>query len=307
MRSRKAGQEWGPVFIGGDGRSGTTLVSVVLNAHPDLAVGPELHFRGPSNLGPYVVKCLELLLSDDSRTRGKGLKENPELRAGVQFAKRCARFGLSFDEQLKAIVKFMEEEDEQIESFESRSHLISILGGVAAEKKGASGWGIKIMRDIAVARKYSSEWPSARFLHVVRDGRDVAASQLREHGTWGYGDIEEAGKAWVKLLETVETQSKRLRIHQFAYESLVREPRTTLEQICTFLDVGWCDSMLKHVEVEQPLFKQPYGHPSASAAAEPINASSIGRFRSDLSEEEIRTFEYIAGGKLVDLGYELSD
>lgn len=308
MASKTVGRRGlGPIFIGGDGRSGTTLVSVVLNAHPDLAVGPELHFRGPSDLGPYVVNCLELLLEDDPRTRGKGLKENPQLRAGVQFAKRCARFGLSFEQQLKAVTGVMEGQNDQIATFQSRARLISVLGEIVAERKGASQWGIKIMRDIGAAKQYAKEWPSGRFLHVVRDGRDVAASQMREHGTWGYSDIEEAARAWVKLLDTVDGQSKRVPIHQFAYESLVHEPRRTLEGICKFLDIGWSELMLKHVEVEQPLFDEPYGHPSATAAAEPINPSSIGRFRRDLSDEEIRTFEGIAGERLVDLGYELSD
>lgn len=305
-REKVDGHALGPIFIGGDGRSGTTLVSVVLNAHPDLAVGPELHFRGPRDLGPYVVRCLELLLVDDPRTRGKGLKENPELRAGVQFAKRCARFGLSFEQQLKAVRGVMEEQGDEIASFESRARLISLLGETAADRKGASQWGIKIMRDIGAAKKYAKEWPSGRFLHVVRDGRDVAASQMREHGTWGYSDIEEAAKAWVKLLDTVDAQSRRVPIHQFSYESLVDQPGLTLEGICEFLEIGWSELMLRHVEVEQPLFDEPYGHPSATAAAQPINPSSIGRFRRDLSAEEIRTFEGIAGQKLIDLDYELS-
>src|SRR5262245_17648869 len=85
-----------PVFIGGDNRSGTTLVAVILDSHPDLVVGPELDFREPDNLGPELLRCIELLESGDPRVVGPGVQAAPTVAMGVQLIKQCHRFGVEF-------------------------------------------------------------------------------------------------------------------------------------------------------------------------------------------------------------------
>src|SRR5436309_3410290 len=56
-----------PVFIGGENRSGTTLLCVILDSHPALVCGPELDFLDPENLGPHVLACCDLLAAADPR------------------------------------------------------------------------------------------------------------------------------------------------------------------------------------------------------------------------------------------------
>jgi Sulfotransferase family len=58
-----------PIFVGGDGRSGTTLLSLILDSNSELVVGPELHFRGPANLGASCVEACDLLINSDPRAR----------------------------------------------------------------------------------------------------------------------------------------------------------------------------------------------------------------------------------------------
>ncbi|WP_208640020.1 sulfotransferase [Lonsdalea britannica] len=50
-----------PVLLGGENRSGTTLLSVILDSHPDLVVGPELDFTEPVNLGPHILAVCDYL------------------------------------------------------------------------------------------------------------------------------------------------------------------------------------------------------------------------------------------------------
>ncbi|MGY4601288.1 hypothetical protein ACVWXL_009034 [Bradyrhizobium sp. GM22.5] len=59
-----------PVLLGGDNRSGTTLLSVVLDSHRDLVVGPEIDFLEPPNLGPHVLDATDLLAANDPRVTG---------------------------------------------------------------------------------------------------------------------------------------------------------------------------------------------------------------------------------------------
>lgn len=55
-----------PVLLGGENRSGTTLLSVVLDSHADLVVGPEIDFLEPPDLGPHILGATDLLAANDS-------------------------------------------------------------------------------------------------------------------------------------------------------------------------------------------------------------------------------------------------
>jgi hypothetical protein len=303
-RGDVSGAAGAPIFIGGDGRSGTTLLSVVLDSHSDLVVGPELHFSGPKNLGPYVKKCAKLLACGDPSVFGKGLKENPDLKLGVQFAKRCHRFGIEFSELVKLIDEAVSETTGNLDGFDQRCVLINKIGELRRIRTQKARWGIKIMREIKTLHKYNKIWPGAQFIHIIRDGRDVAASQLIEHGTWGYADIEKAAKGWVNLIRTARKQASDHNYFEISYEDLVRDTEVTLVRLMEFLGLPLERAMLKHSVVDHTLFDNAYNHASISQVVKPINSSSVGRFREDLSVEQQEIFWDIAGSMLDELGYE---
>jgi hypothetical protein len=298
--------EGDPIFVGGDGRSGTTLLSLILDSHPDLTVGPELHFNGPDNLGPYVLSCLELLKTNDPRASGKGLKENPELKRGVQFAKRCHRFGVSFDELATLVRNEMEVSRSDLSKFEDRCRLINSIGELRRAQTRARRWGIKIMRDIGRVGQYEKLWPKAQFLHIVRDGRDVAASQMTEHGKWGYGDIQAAARGWVELIQKAR-RNNGSSVIELRYEDIVMDSESTLRTLLDSLGVAWSDQVLRHTEVSHSLFENPYNHPSIKSIVNPINTNAVGRYARDLSQQQIQAFESIAVGTLREFGYRMND
>ena len=297
--------EGAPIFIGGDGRSGTTLLSLVLNAHPMLAVGPELHFKGPENLGPYALRCAQLLADGDERAFGNGLKLHPDLKKGMQFVKRCHRYGIGFQELIGLIEEAIRlTGGSKLDRFEHRCVLIDLIGRRRCETTGRRHWGIKIMREIGDLAAYGNLWPDARFLHIIRDGRDVAASQMTEHGTWGYGDIAEAARSWTKLMQQVQRHVGRAPLLELRYEELVHDSEATVRRVLTFLDVPWDPAVLHHTEAAQPLFDNPYNHPSIEQVVRPINESAIGRYRRDLTPDQIECFNRIAKRELAAHGYE---
>ena len=291
-----------PIFIGGDGRSGTTLLSVVLNSHPKLSVGPELHFSGPKNLGEYTLNCAQLLQRGSDKVFGKGLKENLELKPGVQFVKRCHRMGIEFQE-LVQILQEKEFANDKMESFSDRCRLINQLGEFVRKKNKADRWGIKIMREIKNCKSYATIWPNAQFIHIIRDGRDVAASQLIDHGTWGYSDIELAAKNWVKLLSDTRKAARDLNYFEIKYEDLVENQAHTISNICDFIGCDKSEAMLSHNESDHSIYKNPYNHASIKQILQPINNSAIGRYKKDLTEIDITRFETIAGDTLKACGY----
>jgi len=293
-----------PIFVGGDGRSGTTLLSLVLDTHSQLVVGPELHFGGPKNLGSYAKKCAELVVACDPRVFGKGLKENPDLKLGVQFVKRCHRFGIAFDELIELIDESIRESNSELETFEQRCVLINKIGQQRCIKTDKPIWGMKIMREVKNLNRYKMLWPKARFIHIIRDGRDVAASQLIEHGTWGYADIKKAAIGWVDLITNSRKQSAPEGYFEIKYEDLVMNTESALIRLVDFIGVPMEQGMLKHNKVEHALFDNAYNHASINQVVNPINSSSIERFRKDLTEEQQEAFWAIAGLMLDELGYE---
>lgn len=290
-----------PIFIGGDGRSGTTLLSVILNAHPKLAVGPELHFSGPKNLADYVAHCARLLEARDPSVFGSGLKDNPELKLGVQFAKRCHRMGIGFDE-LSEIIR-EQSLNSRLESFKERCYLVDALGKRLLEKFDADRWGIKIMREIRACDQYAKIWPEASFIHIIRDGRDVAASQLVDHGKWGYASISEASASWSALISKSRSKAKNLKYLEIRYEDLVLNPVATIQVLVEFLELEFCESMLDHTTSYNPIFDNPYNHPSINQIRKPLSTESIGRFKKDFSVCEIEEFNKQSFELLSELKY----
>ncbi len=134
-------------------------------------------------------------------------------------------------------------------------------------------------------------WPDARFIHIVRDGRDVARSSI-EMG-WA-GNIYTAVERWIEaelLWSKVRSQLPADRSIEIRYEALVSAPQTTLTRVCEFLGVPYDSAMLDYPA------HTTYGPPSPKAA---------GQWKSKLSPNEVRLAEARIGDMLIERGYELS-
>jgi hypothetical protein len=283
-----------PIFIGGDGRSGTTLLSLILDSHSELVVGPELHFMGPTDMGQAFLEACDMLIAGDPRSRNPELKNHPDLKKPVQFAKRCHRFGITFEDLKRLVREVRSDVGGDLQSFEDRCRLIEAIGQLRMQQTNKHRWGIKIMRDIAKVDRYAAIWPQAQFVHIIRDGRDVAASQMREHGTWGYSDITSAAESWAKLIENARRSSSGpSSYYEIRYEDIVSDLEGALKPLCDFLGVEFEAGMLDHASATHSLFENPYHHPSFKQAAQPVNDSAVGRYRQDLSAEEIDAFNAV--------------
>lgn len=296
-----------PVLLGGENRSGTTLLSVVLDSYPGLVVGPEIDFTDPVDLGPHILAVCDMFDRRDPRLAGATKDTvDPEWFDGAHFVVQCERLGLDRDDVRKLVTGLMAERGTDLSSLDDRCRLIDSIGELRCEQTGAERWGLKLQRRIQDIGTYAAIWPQAHFIHIIRDGRDLAASHLKTVPDWGYRTIAEAANGWLESVTRPRQTAPDGRYLEVRYEDLVARPRQTIGRMLEHLGLPWDEAVLHHAEHKHALFDKPWGHPAAQAAAKPLDTRRRGRYRQDLTPAEIEEFERIAGKELQHLGYDLS-
>lgn len=297
-----------PVLLGGENRSGTTLLSVILDSHPQLDVGPELDFVEPRNLGTEVVEACDLLINGDMRVLGKGTDtSDPYYYHAAHFVKQCHRYGIEPVALRAIVVGQIEGDGRDIVGLDDRCRLVDRVGSTKLEKSAKKVWGIKLQRKIADIDLYSRFWPFAKFIHIIRDGRDLVASHLKTVPEWGFTSIDTAAFSWQQVVEAARLRAPAERYKEVRYEDLITQPIETCKSMCTFLGVQFDEVMLRHETLSHSLHENTWSHPSAATTSRPISQSPIGRFRKDLTHREIEQFESIAGATLIRHGYRLDE
>jgi hypothetical protein len=258
------------VFVGGCGRSGTTLVKEILNRHPAIACGPETSMFGlpfnPDNIGPIWGLSTEDL-RDEAR-RSSNL---------VEFAQR----------------------------FYSRF----------AEAENKRRWADKTPNNIRSISQILTWFPRGMFIHIVRDGRDVACS-LRHHPSErvvggrvvpvkSNNPISRCAQRWLADTSRGLAFDAHPRVMRINYEDLVQQPESTTRKLCEFIGEPFDARMLE--APAQRALSRPGEVLNNSNAKGRIDSSSIGRWRRDLDPDERRQFHDIAGELLIAAGYATDD
>jgi hypothetical protein len=257
-----------PIVVGGCGRSGTTLLRVMLDSHPRICCGPE-----------------------SSVFRRRAL--DPDALAD--------RFGLA-RRDIRATY----------DAAASRPAFIEAFATLCLQASGKARWAEKTPRNISRIGAIFHFFPDARFVHVLRDGRDVACS-LRTHPRHAVVDgklvpldtwkpLAACARRWRDDIECSRPWWNDPRFHTLRYEELVRDPGAVLRRLMTFLDEPWDDALLAHpAEGSSPRDVTRFAQNPEAVGA--VNASSIGRWERDLDVKDRRIFKRIAGRLLVELGY----
>lgn len=263
-----------PIIIGGCGRSGTTLMRVILDSHSQIACGPE------SNVFP-------------SPNR---------LNAGSAGAAKLAK---KFD--------FTSEEMSQLlRTSSNRAEFAERFFDAYRARSGKPLWADKTPRNIQVMPYILEHFPKARFVHVIRDGRDVVCS-LRTHPrhrvvdgkviklhTWN--PIEDCVGRWVNDVGDGLAYRGDPRYYELKYEDLVTETEATLRGLFEFLQLEWEPAVMNFHEV-QSSSRDPVKFAQNPEATKPLQSSSIGRWRKDLSQDDLAYVLRECGPLLRTLGY----
>jgi O-antigen/teichoic acid export membrane protein len=278
-----------PIFIVGLGRSGTTLLSRMLDAHSNIAILPETWW--------YVVLdrlgCIEEF-TDPWQTSlffhevWENLKSyrDPAARIVAGEASKQPRY-------VGPTVRVLEK-----------------LGQAYANQRNARIWGEKTPGHALWLPQIRDLFPRARVLFMVRDPRDVLVS---------YDDRWNRGRRNTDYLISTAALLKFYLVHLLyhpafppeqvrwvKYESLTAQPSAELEQICRFLGIDFEPSMLtfyqQHQNVEQDMVEGRHHR----LLSKPATTEHIGRYQKAFNPSQIALVERLLGEEMQALGYRLS-
>lgn len=287
-------------FVVGVPRSGTTLLRMMLDEHPQLAIPAETHYM------PELIR-LWRQMKEDGTSEKEMRKRSLEFLAGYY---RREDWPVSA-KQLAAATKVRPLRV---------SDVLSAVHVAYAKKVDKPFWGDKTPQYLKRMGPIQKAIPTARFIHLVRDGRDVGVSLTGL--SWGAETTEEAATQWVTHITRARERAEEMvpgSYLEIRYEDLVVETEATLKRVVEFIELPWDPAMLDYHrtaaervnEWNRDLERLQGGIiPAAERTAQhkftsqPPTTERIGRWRRDMPPEEQRRFEEIAGDLLDDFGYE---
>lgn len=258
-----------PIFIGGAGRSGTTLLRVILDSHSQIACGPEL-------------------------------------KVSTTIAATWYNFQTKFKQVLN---EYYLDENDINKIF---ADMIKSLLEKYRQKENKPRIAEKSPNNVMIFSHLHNIFPESPLIHVVRDGRDVITSLLTMDWIDPNGnpvaytkDIKLAAQYWHDTVRTGinfknYSESNSNSYHQLKYEDLVKAPEETLRTLFNFLDESFEDQVLSFHEKNRNLANES----SASQVNKKLYSSSMGRWKRDLSKEQIGIIKPIISDLLIELGYE---
>lgn len=273
-----------PVFVIGFQRSGTTLLRLMLDAHPQLAIplDPvglwERYARRLDDYGNLTTRAdVERLvhdLSGEERIRLWELKTEP----GAVLARVE---GNTYGAVIEAFYR------------------------TYAASRGKPYWGDKDPGNMLRIHQVNAWFPEARFVHIVRDGRDACLSQLQVD--FGFDDFLDCASGWCEQVTWVRRIGSILgptRYYELQYESLVQHPAAELRALCGFLELEYSPAMLEYHRDLGAAITESKQH-LWPLASQPPQANNAGRWKTRISRASRVCFEKRAGSLLQELGYEV--
>jgi hypothetical protein len=160
------------------------------------------------------------------------------------------------------------------------------------------------------------KFPQAKFVNVLRDGRDVACS-LRTHprqkvvkgrivplNTWN--PLDECVARWRDSLIASKPFWSNPRFYNVRYEELIANPSDCVRKLLEFLGEPWNDAVLAHSK-SKSTFRDPTTFAQTPDAIEPIKTTAVARWQRDMSEKDKAVFKSLAGDLLIEYGYVRDD
>ncbi len=278
------------VFVVGCARSGTTLLKRVLNAHPQIAITRETHW-------------IPLFYQDRVGLTPEGLV-TPELIDKLLADWRFVRMGIGRPDMERLLAS-----GEPVTYARFVSGLFDLYGraegkALVGDKTPIYGIDIPLLHEL---------WPRAKFVHLIRDGRDVCLSVRNWKRKDGGVGLEENFTTWAEdaVTTTAVWWTWRVRLareagkplgsglyYELRYEALVQQPAVECARLCDFLGVPYEESMLRFYEGRT---RDKPGLPSKKAWL-PITPG-LRDWRTQMPAADQERFETAAGDLLDELGY----
>lgn len=271
-----------PVFVVGMPRSGTTLLSTVLDSHPRVAIAPETLF----------------LSYWDRANRRRDLS-----RPAV-----FDRFWEKFSNHVRFPYLGVDPDATRARILAAgpptlRSIFVGVLSAYA-DRFGKPRFGEKTPQHFRRLDRVFEWFPDARVAFLVRDPRGMVASLLAT--PWSHPWIDWYAAQWRESVAAWRRRADDPRVRLIRYEDLVGDPERSVRELCAFLGEEFDPGMLTREAAAhrlEGLANWPLEH--QTRAMGPIDAASVGKWRQALSPERVATIEHFARRReMIEFGYE---
>ena len=275
-----------PVFIVGAGRSGTTLLRLMINRHPDIVVPaeaqfvPELIDRLPDDRplsAAEVERALDFVVTHE---RWRDWQQDP---AALRQRILCLQAP-------------------------TLAELIAELYRQVSDDAGKPQWGDKTPRNTRYIDRLHGLFPDAQFIHIIRDARDVAKSKRRL--AWVGPFLFRSASVWDEAVRKTVLSGRSLPVSLYRlvrYEDLVRDPEGELRKVCDFLNIDFSADMLAfHETVDTNLTPFERTMKAHENLRRPPRPDDVERWRREMSRTEVATVEAIAGKTMAMVGQRLA-
>lgn len=267
------------LLILGVQRSGTSLLSRMVNQHPEIAVPQETHaynhfYNIRHRYGDLAVRRNQEILLKDIVVFGDVRLWSPPL--DIDNANRnisAAGFG----------------------------GVVDAMMTTWANEQGKSIWGEKTPSHIDFVDPILEHFPDMKLVHITRDPRDVCLSMIRAR--FGPKNYFAAATAWSRYLSKIAKLKEHYageKIIEVRYEDLLARPETVLRAICTHIGVGYADSMQQFYDEDHPYNTDAT---NLQNLRKPLMTDNSGKWRREFSARAVETIECIAAEHMASYGY----
>ncbi len=270
-----------PVFIVSAPRSGSTLFRLILDAHPRLAVpSPAWLYE---MVYPYLYSYGDLSSPENLAALAEDIFESPFIK------------NMKLDITPQDLVSAAAEP-----TFRG---LYDALHRHYAENTGKERWGEKSPRNSFWMEEIKGDFPDAQFVHIVRDGRDMAID-IADSPEMLPENVYSGAHVWKDFTGTAHESGKRMGESDYyviRYEDLCAEPESELKKLCEFLGEDFDGQMLAHHETDSS--KSWSSLPNHVKSGRPISTQYCEMYKTRLPADDVSALEEVMGDLLVEFGY----
>jgi hypothetical protein len=187
---------------------------------------------------------------------------------------------------------------------------IRIVMEEVARAQNAQRWAAYGPDNVLFVRQIKKEIPDALFVHIIRDGRDIAVTLTKMRGLrplpWDKARARLATALYWQWIVRKGRQNGRTvaaDYYEVHYEDLVTNPGETLAKLGAFLDHDLDYDRIRKVGIGR--VSDPNSSFKAESQSSTSGISPVGRWKHMLSEKEVREIEGLIGGTLREAGYPL--
>lgn len=271
-----------PIFIIGAQRSGTTLLRLLLNAHSKIAIPEEAIF---------ILPLLTKKLIRDGLHR-------KDITKFATYLKNDAQFKL-WNYDSSGYFTWIDKQEHI-----SVHNVIGRLYSSFAKTEGKTIWGDKTPGFFRCINTLATLYPKGRFIHIVRDGRDVFCSMRKMMPE--RNDPTLMAIDWIYKTNKIEKAfhaNKSILKITIRYEDLVADPFEVIQKVCIFLELDFEQTMLQFYQKSSNYI----GSHHSAQIFNKVATTSCQRWKKELLQSESRVFQFFALKTLKKFKYPLED